>query len=155
MTRGVSFAVPNHFGRLLGEMLEALDVSVYDWRIGSGESYLVEAGELGLPLFAEQPDSADGELFKSIIENNEYYLIFADLKAFSKGQNITDIGTYEEFLQSDCQLVLLVVDSVYVTIYCKNKEQLDKLYDHAMEKEFHPVQYITDGNDHRTKLGVW
>jgi ribosomal protein S16 len=84
-----------------------------------------------------------------------YYIIFADLKAYPKGKMVSDIGTYEDFLNSDCQLVVLVVDCTYVTIYSKDKEMLEWLYYRAKVNKFENVQYITKENDSRTRLSVW
>ncbi|WP_253073866.1 DUF2691 family protein [Sutcliffiella rhizosphaerae] len=52
----------------------------------------------------------EGTELKALLENNCYYLIFADLKSYSQGK-VTEIHTYEEFLQSECEFVLLIVDS--------------------------------------------
>ncbi|MOA55476.1 hypothetical protein D3C78_1792740 [compost metagenome] len=97
----------------------------------------------------------DGVILKGILENKEYYLIFANLKAYPKEKNVKDIKTYEEFLKSDCQLVLLVVDSAYVTVYCKDKVLLENLYHNAIINGYDNVQFITDENDGRTRLSVW
>ncbi|WP_407944606.1 DUF2691 family protein [Paenibacillus swuensis] len=52
-------------------------------------------------------------------------------------------------------MVLLVVDSSYVTVYCKDNKILDDLYLNAIDKGFENVEYITDENDFRTRLSVW
>lgn len=97
----------------------------------------------------------NGEELKKIINNNKYYLIFANFKAYPKGAKIIDVMSYEEYFESDCQFVLLVIDSVYITVYCKNLEKLDDLYDHISKLGFESLEYVTDENDTRTKLSVW
>lgn len=77
------------------------------------------------------------------------------LKAFPKGKSIEEVLTYEEFLNCQCQFVLLVIDSSYVAVYCKDNETLDDLYLNAVRKGFENVKYITNENDFRTKLSVW
>ncbi|MGP4041859.1 DUF2691 family protein [Gracilibacillus sp. D59] len=155
MKRGISFEIPNEYGSILGEVLKPLEVHKYIWRSGGEESYIVEDDELGEPLFTNEINCMDGLFLKELLEDNEYYLIFVDLKAYSKGKNQEDIETYEDFLNSDCELVLLVVDSIYATIYCKEREQLERLYDNAQIKGFDNLQYITENNDTRTRLSVW
>ncbi|MCZ2257870.1 DUF2691 family protein [Sporosarcina sp. G11-34] len=91
------------------------------------------------------------EFFKQISEN-EYYLIFTDLKAFKNVASATEIETYEDFLKSDCQFVLLLVDSSYVTIYSKDKTTILSLYNQVLGANYENVKYITDGNDKRTTL---
>ncbi|MFM9278173.1 DUF2691 family protein [Paenibacillus jiagnxiensis] len=154
MKRGISLEIPNEYGSFLGEILGPFDMAVFNWYTGGEESYLVKNGELR-ELLPRMIEGMDGRLLKDILENNTYYLIFADLKAFPKGEIVTDLRTYEEFVNSDCQLVLLVVDSVYVTIYCKEEEKVDRLYYNAKIKGYDNVDYITDENDFRTRLSVW
>ncbi|MDH6368576.1 hypothetical protein M2444_000354 [Paenibacillus sp. PastF-3] len=88
------------------------------------------------------------------MENNEYYIIFANFKAFPQEKDVTDVQTYEEFLNSDCQLVLLVVDCEYATVYCKDQGKLEALYHNAIANGYEDVQYITYENDFRTRLSV-
>lgn len=55
-----------------------------------------------------------------------YYIIFADLQAYPKGE-FSHIETYKEFIESHCEHILLVADSCYVTIFCKNKETIEHI----------------------------
>ena len=155
MKRGLSFEIPNAYGKFLGEILGPIDITAFDWYIGGEESYLVKNGTLEEPLFPGEINGLAGTILKDIVENNEYYLIFANLKAYPIEKNVIDIRTYEEFLNSDCQLVLLVIDCSYVVIYSKDKEKLESLYRNARTKKFANIQYITDENDSRTRLSVW
>lgn len=68
---------------------------------------------------------------------------------------VNQVNTYEEFADSDCELVLLIADNSYVSIYCKNKKFIEKLYFNALQNDFEDVQFITDENDTRTSLTVW
>lgn len=106
-------------------------------------------------LFPDIVIGMNGEELKKIIENDKYYLIFANLKAYPKGANIKDVISYDEYLSSECQIVLLVIDSVYITVYCKDLEKLEDLYNHIKKQGFESLEYITDENDTRTGLSVW
>lgn len=70
-------------------------------------------------------------------------MIFAELKAFPGGM-VTEINTYEEYLESSCELVLLITDCSYVTLYCKDPVMLEALYQQAVQCGFHRVDYVTD-----------
>jgi hypothetical protein len=155
LKRGISLEIPNEYGNFLGEVLKPIEITEYIWLSGGEESYFVEDDGLGELLFTGERNWMDGLLIKELLEDNKYYLIFADLKAYTKEKKQEDIETYEDFLNSDCELVLLVVDSVYVTIYCKDSEKLERLYENAKIKGFDNLQYITEINDARTKLSVW
>lgn len=149
--QGVSFEIPNKYGKQLFDILKEIDVTRWDWQIGDGEAYIIENGALGKDLFGRLNSLTSKELFK-LISENEYYLIFADLKAYMNVVSELKIETYEDFLESDCQFVLLLVDSSYVTIYSKNKSTIQSLYDQAVAAGYKKVEYITDANDKRTTL---
>ncbi|MDQ0496786.1 DUF2691 family protein [Paenibacillus brasilensis] len=155
MNRGISFEIPNSYGSFLGEILKPIDISYFDWFIGGEESYFIVDDTLGDSLFPDMVIGLNGEGLKKTIDNNKYYLIFANLKAYPKGAKIIDVVSYEEYIASECQIVLLVIDSVYVTVYCKDLEKLEDLYDHIKRQGFESLEYITDENDTRTKLSVW
>ena len=107
-------------------MLKPIDITAFSWRIGNGESYIIVNNELDKELFSGDKEVIEGVELRSLLENNKYYVIFADLQAYPK-EEFSDIETYDEFLKINCELILLVVDSCYVTIYCKNKGTIELL----------------------------
>lgn len=155
MIRGISFEIPNKHGRLLGEILKPFETDEYNWLVGGEEAYFIVDGQFEETLFAGAGEIWDGITLKKLLEENEYYIIFQDLKAFPQGKDIVEVKTYEEFLNSDCQLVLLVVDSCFVSIYCKNNKLIEDLFKNAQHRGYDHVRYITDANDTRTGLSVW
>lgn len=154
MRRGISFEIPNEYGSLLGEVLKPIVITTFNWRIGSGESYMVVDEQLDKELFSEDRDVIKSAELKNLLETNKYYIIPADLQAFPKGE-IPHIGTFEEFIERNCELVLLVVDCSCVTIYCKNQKAIELLHKNAIDCGFEDVENITDKNDSRTRLSVW
>lgn len=151
--RGIRFKIPNTYGHFLADMLSPVDIHAYSWFVSGEESYRVKNGELDQPLFPEESE-VDGETFSHLIHQDEHYLIFANLKAFSKG-TIKDIETYEVFRESHCELALLIVDSTFVDIYCKDEPLLESLYQHTLTCGFEDVSYLTNANDTRTSLTIW
>lgn len=65
------------------------------------------------------------------------------------------IATYEDFLISQCEIVLLIVDSSYVTIYVKDQYVTERLYRKAVQNGYENIAYITDHNDPRTALTLF
>lgn len=55
-----------------------------------------------------------------------------------------NVYSYNEFLKSSCQLVLNIVDNIFVDIYVKNDDILKKIYDNAVNFGFMDVSYIKD-----------
>lgn len=155
MIRGITFEIPNEYGHWLAKILKPIDCSNYHWFIGPGEGYKLVKKEL-VALFPDNIEILDGELLLNYIGTDaSQYIIHADLKAYPTGKKIKNLITFEDFLESDCQFVLLIVDSTYTTIYCKNSETLNNLYSNADELGVNSLAYLSDENDFRTRLGVW
>lgn len=149
--RGITFEIPNRYGKQLLDILKDIDLSRWDWQIGGGESYIVENDSLTKELFGTMTSLTGKELVKRISEN-DYYLIFVDLKAFPNLDSGLKVETYDNFLKSDCQFVLLVVDSSYVTIYSKDDALIHTLHDQAIAAKYKNIEYSTDENDDRIRL---
>ncbi|MGG1663394.1 DUF2691 family protein [Brevibacillus sp. NRS-1366] len=156
MNRGISFLIPNEYGRFISDILELMDCKLYDWLIGSGHILNVVNDQLvDEELFYGSEAIVSGSELSSRINCNLYYTIFADLKGFPKGKRISIIETYEDYFQSDCEIVLLITDSIYVSVYSKDLLLLDLLHSNAISKGFQSVRYITDENDTRTEMVAW
>lgn len=149
--RGVSFEIPNAYGKQLFDIFNGIDITQWTWRIGGGESYIVEDGTLDADLF-DPVQVLTGEALLKRISENDYYLIFSDLKAFNVAENVMEIETYETFVESDCQFVLLLVDSSYVSIYAKEQYTIHDLYQRAIAANYENIHYITKEEDARTRL---
>jgi hypothetical protein len=155
MIRGIQLEIPNEWGSHLGEVLAPFNISNFDWYVGGQEAYQDTGEGKFEPLFQGEIYGMKGQDLSEILKSSVYYIIFANFKAYPQGESIEDVFTYEEFLNSQCQLVLLVIDSSYVTVYCKDNKMLDDLYLNAIRGGFENVEYITDENDFRTGLSVW
>lgn len=152
--RGISFEIPNEYGEWLVNILKPIDCKKYNWFIVSGEEYKLQDNDL-IPLFPDDVSILKGEELLEFIETAEsQYIIFADLKAFPKGTNLLKIDKYEDFQASDCELILLIVDSIYTSIYCKDLKVLSELYANMGSLKVNKLACITDENDFRHTLRV-
>jgi hypothetical protein len=86
MKRGIFVDIPEEYTNLLWEVLKPVDITVFDWRVENEESYLIVRDGLGSELFSEDKKIMNGLELKKLIKDNIYYLIFADLKAYPKGE---------------------------------------------------------------------
>lgn len=154
MKRGIFVDIPNEYDNLLWKVLKPIDITSFDWRVENEESYFILPDGLGPELFSEDNKVMSGLEFKKLIKDNIYYLIFADLKAYPKGEVLEEIETYEEFKESKCEVVVLVADGDYIHIYAKGQKAIELMYENAMNQGFY-VEYVTDENDGRTRLSVW
>lgn len=65
-----------------------------------------------------------------------------------------ELNTYEDFLKSDCEIIILITDSVFVDIYAKDEMVINKIKYNAEQCDFKDIAYITDENDYRTYLSA-
>ena len=154
MKRGLTFDIPNTFGQFAADILKPFPISAYTWFIGDGEAYTDFKEDTDTDLFPQNQRIIEGHELRQRLEGNSYYMIFAELKAFPSGM-VTEINTYEEYLKSSCELVILIADCSYVSLYCKDPDMLEALYQQAVQCGFLHVDYVTDENDARTRLSVW
>lgn len=125
----------------------------YIWKSGGEEAYYIEDNQPGEALFP-QPYIYSGEDLYIRISAKDHYVTFADLKAFKEKSLVQEIAAYEEFLNGPCEIVLLIVDCVYVTIYAKNKLVTEQIYRNAVQARYKNIAYITDENDTRTTMAA-
>lgn len=140
--RGISFEIPNAYGKYLFEILDNINITDFICRIGRGEAYTIEANQLNTSLFPTG-DVMDGTTLYSIISKEDYYLIFADVR---------EIETYQEFLKSECPFELLVVDSSSVYIYSKDQGTIKQLHSNVVAAKYENINFLTDENDTLTTL---
>lgn len=149
--RGVRLTLQNESDALIADVLAPMDISKYYWLLDNIEihSQSMEDNQWDF----EMPVVINGEEFAEKIQKGPYYAIFGELFAFPTYTEPITIEYYETFLESNAELVLLIVDSIYYDIYCKNFDLIESLYKNAKQLGFE-VEYI-DKDDSRTKLKVF
>ena len=154
MIKGVSFELKqNKKGNVLSEIFSCIDVKMYNWY------FCLDQAEVWENFYAEESlleELYSGEEFNEFI-NSEKYILFVKIQAYKTciNQNtFKSILTYEEFLDDDCQLLILLADGEYVDIYAKDHVFIKDIYEHGKEKGFSNIEYITDDNDCREILNV-
>lgn len=147
MMIGIRFKIPNEYNCFLKQILENINTQNGVWFIKTDD--IIKSD--GTYLFVK--DSYKDKEFKSIIGDNNYYLIFADMACYLN-HNFTNIYNYQDFLNSDCYLLIIIVDNVFVDIYVKSKEMIDKLKENAMKYNFSDIKIISDLKDKRNTFFI-
>lgn len=148
MNVGLCFKLENSWGNFLYQILEKIDIKKYSWVIEEYEIITLYEGKY-LQLFSG--NRITGEKFLNKIKEDKYYLICANIKAYSNYPHLNEkIDRYEDFNQSDCQLMLLCNDSIFIEIYCKNESELNSIYDSCQLHGFTELNYINENKITRT-----
>ncbi|WP_407944607.1 DUF2691 family protein [Paenibacillus swuensis] len=92
MKRGIQLEIQNEWGNYLGDVLLPFNISQFDWYIGGEEAYQDTGGSE--PLFQGEIYGMKGQDLSEILNSSNYYIIFANFKAFPKGESIEDVLTF-------------------------------------------------------------
>ncbi len=143
--KGISFEIPNKYGTYLSEILEPLPYAEFQWSIDDDEIYKIKDGEfLSEGLFKDMCNVLSGNELYEIASSCSQYLIFITLRAFNKYGKIVTVNNYQNFLESDCQIILGVYDCSYVMLWCKDSRLVSMLFHYFQEKGFDNLKYITE-----------
>ena len=150
MIRGISFEIPQEKADTLWKMLKYIGVEQYTWYVPI-DQHEVWGGDFESDFFDRE--LYNGSDFQNLIQTN-HYIIFLKLQAYFIPGTVESLHTYNDFIHSNCQLILLINDCQYVEIYAKAQNVIDSLLRTAKANGYKAVDYITDRNDGRTKMDV-
>lgn len=148
--RGVSFYTEQQNDDILRQALGGIDVAAYNWFVDSSQNDVWSNGGFGF----FHSNVYNGSAFKEAIERN-HYVIMLKLQAYYPDAEYDRIDTYDEFLNSNCRILLLICDAHFVDIYCKDIGITQALFDRANLLQYRDVEYITDENDGRTAMNLF
>ena len=97
---GLRFTIRNEYGKQLFEILESIIDSSWYWSLAPEEAYFTGSGYLGAPFFFESDKTLDGQTFMEHISKEDYYLIFADIKAFPILESVVEIDNETKFMKT-------------------------------------------------------
>lgn len=120
---------------------------------GSYSFKVVDGLVLSRGRMIEIPQEFKPSYFQELVE----WSFLADhlvLHLYPEMTDLEEIENYEDFIQSNCEMVVLMCDAYYVEIYCKNKEWLQTLLHTARGIEGTVVEEKYPDTDPRTVFYV-
>jgi hypothetical protein len=152
MIRGVDLFIPRGQVDTIWQVLKCIDIKQYDWYNLKDQAEVWPYPDSENGIFFDR-DYYDGKSFLQKI-CQQHYTIFVKLQAYYKNGSFFNIHTWEEFIESDCQLLLLICDSDYVEVYVKQESEAMAIHANAVSEGYSNVSYITDDNAYRTRMDV-
>lgn len=146
MIRGIRVKLPNEYDSFINTVLHGIDMKNYIWRIDEDQVFI------GGGDFLFSTDCYNGQDFERISSKPSYYVVFLNLKAFITGDINIEIKGYDDFLKSNCELIILVSDAIYMSIYAKNRNNIETIKFNAQKNNFQDIEYITQENDENKEL---
>lgn len=134
----IKFKIKNEYNKFLYKILNGIDSKEFVWVIFEDEVY----NKVGSDLFQDEIYSDDS--FKKIIKDQDYYTVFLKLQMYSIGSKIEKINNYNDFLNSNCQLILFIVDNVFVDIYVKDNNIVEIIKRNLSLNSFENVDIISN-----------
>lgn len=146
--RGISFKIDNSDNHILWTILRGIEIEKLKWYISEDEVY----DEMNESIFKDS--QIDGEKFLGIIQEKKYTVIFANIKAYPPNSRPGYIKDYNDFTKSECNLVILCSDVFYYEIYAKERTTIEIIKSNIINCNINDLEYITEGNDSRTRFSV-
>ncbi|MGG3651943.1 DUF2691 family protein [Bacillus pseudomycoides] len=148
---GIHFHAPEdeNFTLSILSLLELFNFQDYMWQIDTAEIHLTdEYGNFTNEMMFDDKRFITGHRLEETLQNNDYYLIFLTMGAFPdmKKSSPTWVTTAKDFINTDCEFLLSIVDGFDISILCKDKHLLQKLYQHVQDLGYLDTKYLTESN---------
>lgn len=137
---GIRFKIKNEYSNIFYKIFKNINFKNYRWDIVEDEIYC--SG--GKNYF--HTNSYMNSKFQKLIEGGVYYPVFANIQVYLNKNKLENINNYQDFVDSNCELILLITDNEFVDIYAKNEEWLNIIYQNAIDNNFKNIKYIRDND---------
>ncbi len=147
--RGYSLIMKDSsFDSILSDLLNGIDVEEYNWLIM--DCNICKRPET---VFLNYNGRYTGEEFKKLLKELEScYIISTNIQASHKVINA--VKDYDDYMNSDCELAILVCDVMYNDIYCKSSKICETIKNNCLKLDYSEFEVINDDNDYRTGFRV-
>lgn len=137
--RGIIFK--GDIAEFFSSLSELMDVSIYDWYVD----------DIELNYFDFRSGKFSGAEFNNAL-NDFSGLSFVRLRRYPIKSVIKQIDTYDDYLESKCDFLVLLYDGGLFEIYSKEENLIHKIFEWCLVKCFDHIKYIDDDNDQRSYM---
>ena len=137
---GIKFLIKNEYDIILNKIFHDIDCSNFRWKLECEEVF----GEHG-EFFCDKTDYINND-FQNMVQK-KHYTVHLNIQMYYKNSDVNEINNYDQFLISSCQLIIFIVDNVFVEIYAKNQTILEKISKNAVDFDFSNIEYINESLD--------
>ena len=138
MLRAVSF-VGNYAENVFLHLMYLTGITEHEW--------YVDDVEFNYVYFREGRYS--GDELKNALEDLSR-LSFARIRRYPLKTDIDTIDEYKDYVESECDSLLLFYDGGYFEFYSKDVDTLHTIFKFGVENGFERIEYVDDANDVRT-----
>lgn len=146
--RGIRFQTDpgNHISLI--DIFKTLQLEEFYWHYDNAQVFGIRNPDL---LFETQ-GFMQGSQLKDILTTNEFMAIFAEFIGYRRVEDITEIYVWEEFIDSNAEVAVLIADCYFIDVYLKNPEQIQEYYKYIEELGYKP-EFIDENDERYNKYG--
>ena len=131
---------------ILNTLLTNINVEDFNWLILESEVYK-----------KADPVECDGrytgkEFKKALKDLDACYIVRINIQASKKV--IDAVEYYDEYINGECELVILIHDVIYNEVYCKLAKECDLIKKNCLQLDYDEFEVINDDSDCRTVFRV-
>ena len=131
---------------IVSSLLSNVNVEDYYWTILESEVYK-----------KADPVECDGrytgkEFKKALKDLDSCYIVRINIQASKKV--IDAVEYYDEYINGECELVILIHDVIYNEVYCKLAKECDLIKKNCLQLDYDEFEVINDDSDCRTVFRV-
>ena len=148
---GLKINLENDYNNYLSPIIEATKDIKGAWKSEFCEIYKFENGKTeSFPI----PVYLSNDEFYNLLKSPPYYIIFLNIQLFVNDLANQNVHNYKSFIESDCLLIVTIVDSTYLNVISKDNALIKKI-ESNMKKQFNLESEIVAGeNIHRLMFTV-
>lgn len=140
---GLKINLENDYNQYLSPILEATKNIDGTWKNEVCEIYTFKNGKSESLVL---PDYLSNDEFYNLLNPPPYYIIFLNIQLFVNDSKNQDVHNYKSFIESDCLLIITIVDSTYLNVISKDSTLIKKI-ESNMKKQFNLESEIVNGEN--------
>lgn len=146
---GIETKYESSYGKLIYELLKGIDFNDYKFEVVQQE--IICSSKNDDILFSKI--SIGTEFINEINCDENYYVLEFNLRIYPLKSEIKEIENYSDYVNSECEFMLLISDNEYIEVYSKNNYLLNVIIENLKSKNINYIEKTLE-NDGRTKMYV-
>ena len=155
----IRFITENDYDKFIYKILQGIQIEKYKWYVRKNDIVSISQWNINVQNADDQEIFIEhyytGQEFMKEIIKDEYYIVSGEFFAYFPEERIDEnIRTYQDYVRSDCQIVIFGCDGCYFDVYSKDKEIIKIIEQNCKDNHYTEIEPFTEKNNPRTKMWV-
>lgn len=143
---GIEFEYNINYTNIFKTLLKNINLDNYEWEIAELDACTKNGKDIS-QMFSN-------DIRKIVKSKEDYMTMFANIRVYPQRSEISSIDNYEDFVNSECELIILIYDVGEFEIYFKKNELKEQILKNIKELKINYTEKTTE-NDGRTEMYVF